>query len=215
MKKTIVSMAAAIALLLNLASCTISMNGDAKPAETPKAAETKTDNGAAAAKPSEAAKTESKPAAPDKTECLKASMPGKKLIADQTFVFDFAPFDKSCFVTFANKEDMVDDKDVPRGSTFHIFRDGKKVYDFPDAFGGMSACWVEGVAFDDLNGDGKTDVVVAGSCLGAKDSYPMNAVFVNTGSKFETDDDKNQQLENFKKISEIKDYVRKNKDKFF
>ncbi|HMS41731.1 MAG TPA: hypothetical protein PKE69_15980, partial [Pyrinomonadaceae bacterium] len=72
----------------------------------------------------------------DKSECLKAKMDGKRLIADQTFVFDFKPFPKSCFVTFASKEDMLDEKDVPRGSTFHIFKDGKLNYDFPDAFDG-------------------------------------------------------------------------------
>jgi hypothetical protein len=160
-----------------------------------------------------AKKTESGGA--DKSACLKASMDGKRLIADQTFVFDYKPFPKSCFVTFASKAEMLDEKDVPRGSTFHIFKDGKLEYDFPDAFDGQTACWVEGVGFDDLNGDGDTDVIIAGSCLGAKNSYPSNAVYENYNDDFRTYSSQNQNLENLKTVGEIKDYVKKNKDKFF
>lgn len=151
----------------------------------------------------------------DKSACLKATMNGKRLIADQTFVFDYEPFKKSCFVTFGSKEEMLDEKDVARGSTFHIFKDGKLVYDFPDAFDGQRACWVEGVGFDDLNGDGDTDVIIAGSCLGAKDSYPSNAVYENFNDDFRTYGSQNQNLENLKTVGEIKEYVKKNKNKFF
>ncbi len=151
----------------------------------------------------------------DKSACLKASKEGKRLIADQTFVFDYEPFRKSCFVTFGSKTEMMDEKDVPRGSTFHIFKDGEIVYDFEDAFDGMPACWVEGVGFEDLNGDGKTEVIIAGSCLAAKDSYPMNAIYLNIRDDFRTYQSSNQHLENLKTVGEIKEYVKKNKDKFF
>lgn len=151
----------------------------------------------------------------DKAACLTAKMDGKRLIADQTFVFDYEPFPKSCFVTFASKEDMLDENDVPRGSTFHIFKDGKNVYDFEDAFDGMSACWVEGVGFEDLNGNGKTEVIIAGSCLGAKDSYSMNAIYENYQDDFRTYRIQNENLDSFKTVKEITDYAKKNNDKFF
>jgi len=151
----------------------------------------------------------------DKSACLKAAIEGKKLIPSQTFVFDYEPFKGACFVTFANKEDMVDDKDVPRGSKFYIYKDGKQVYEFEDAFDGQEACWVEGVGFEDLNADGKTEVIIAGSCLGAKDSYPQNAVYLNLNDDFKTFNTSNSKLENLKTVKEISDYVKKNKNQFF
>ncbi len=160
-------------------------------------------------------KTEKTNKTTDKSACLNAKIEGKKLIADQTFVFDYEPFPKSCFVTFANKADMLDDKDVPRGSTFYIFKDGKQVYDFEDAFDGQPACWVEGVGFEDLNGDGKTEVIIAGSCLAAKDSYPANAVYLNLNDDFRTFSSSNQTLDEFKTVKQISEFVKKNNNKFF
>jgi len=150
----------------------------------------------------------------DKSACLTAKIEGKKLIPAQTFVFDFEPFPKSCFVTFANKEDMLDDKDLPRGSTFYIYKGGKQVYQFADAFDGQPACWVEGVGFEDLNADKKVDVVIAGKCLAAKDSYPLNAVYMNVNDVFKTDSTSNQLLESFTTIKQISDFVKKNQKKF-
>lgn len=170
--------------------------------------------------PAEEAKTTETKSTPvkssiDKSTCLKAKKDGMRLIASQTFVFDHEPFTGSCFVTFGNIDDMVDETDVPRGSTFHIFKDGKIVYDFPDAFAGTPACWVEAVGFNDLNGDGKTDVVIAGRCLAARDSYQQNAVFVNTGTKFTTDENANESLNEFETVKAISQYVERNIKKFF
>lgn len=151
----------------------------------------------------------------DKSACLKASIESKKLIPAQTFVFDYEPFKGACFVTFASKAEMVDDSDVPRGSKFYIYKDGKQIYEFEDAFDGQTACWVEGVGFEDLNADGKTEVIIAGSCLGAKDSYPQNAVYLNLNDDFKTFAGSNQSLENLKTVKEISEYVKKNKNKFF
>lgn len=215
-KKTIILTAFAILV----SSCSFTSNNGKQTVQntntentaTPKPSQETAKNTSKDTKETPAKKTES---SGDKSECLKAKMDGKHLIADQTFVFDFKPFPKSCFVTFASKEDMLDEKDVPRGSTFHIFKDGKLDYDFPDPFDGQTACWVEGVGFDDLNGDGDTDVIIAGSCLGAKNSYPANAVYENYNDDFRTFPSQNQNLENLKTVGEIKDYVKKNKNKFF
>ncbi|MBX3300319.1 MAG: hypothetical protein KF736_12745 [Acidobacteria bacterium] len=157
---------------------------------------------------------ETKPEAA-KIDCKGLSMPGKIAIPKQTFPFDNEPFKGSCFATFGSKEDMLDAKDLPRGSTFHIFKDGKKVYDLPDAFDGMGACWVEAISFDDLNGDKLVDVIMAGSCLSARDSYPQNAVYVNTGKGFTTDSDANEKLQGMKTAKAIEDYVRKHTKEFF
>ncbi len=208
----------AIALLT--VSCTASSNQTAQ-SEPPK-------NSDASATPKPANQTapapnqDSKETVTKKTEstgdqaaCLNAKIEGKRLIANQTFVFDFEPFKKSCFVTFGSKEDMLDEKDVPRGSTFYIYKDGKQIYQFEDAFDGQPACWVEGVGFEDLNNDGKTEVIIAGSCLGAKNSYPMNAVYLNIRDDFKTVSTSNSTLENFKTIKQISDFVKKNNNKFF
>ncbi|CAN5441745.1 hypothetical protein BH10ACI2_BH10ACI2_24840 [soil metagenome] len=147
--------------------------------------------------------------------CPEAKQSGKRFIKSQSFPFDFKPYEGSCFVTFASIDDMVNERDVPRGSTFYLYRDGKQAFAFPDAFGGQHACWIEGVSFKDLNGDGLTDVVLAGSCLAAKDSYPSNAIYVNTGTGFTTDDAANAKLENLSKLKDIETYARKNVKVFF
>lgn len=208
MTKNLIYIFSVPVLCLSLICCTQSAANNANPPEQPKAAGDNTAAPQAKAAETANANTSAAPVLKDKTECLKAKMDGKRLIASQTFLFDHEPFKGSCFVTFASKEDMLDEKDVPRGSTFHLFKDGKKVYDFEDAFDGQSACWVEAVAFEDLDGDKKTDVVVAGSCLGAKDSYPSNAVYMNKGSEFQTIASANQKLEKFTKIKQIVDYIK-------
>ena len=149
----------------------------------------------------------------DKCNDLKLS--GKNFIAKQSFPIDFEPFTGGCFATFGSKEDMLDEKDVPRGSTFHIFKGGKSVLELPDAFDGQAACWVEAVSFKDLNGDGKTDIIMAGSCLGAKDSYPSNAVYANNGKRFTTDAEANSKLSELRSAKAIEDYVSSHMKSFF
>lgn len=201
------------------ASCTFSVN-PTKNTEPPKTNENTNkpaENAAKTPEKKDTKETETKKteSGGDKSACLKAAMDGKRLIANQTFAFDYEPFRKSCFVTFGSKQEMLDEKDVPRGSTFHIFKDGELVYDFEDAFDGMPACWVEAVGFEDLNGDGKTEVIIAGSCLAAKDSYPMNAIYENYQDDFRTYRVQNESLDSFKTVKEISDFAKKNKDKFF
>ncbi len=215
MNKILITMFVAMTVIPSLTACSGTVATNTNPV-----ANTKVENTTSQPKPTESAKIDSNVAAkesvkPDKSACLTAKIDGKKLIADQTFVFDYEPFTKSCFVTFANKEDMLDDKDVPRGSTFYIFKDGKQVYKFDDAFDGQPACWVEGVGFEDLNDDKKTDVIIAGKCLATKDSYSVNAVYANANDKFKTNNTANQELENFKTIKQISDFVKKDSSKFF
>ena len=152
---------------------------------------------------------------PTLAECYQSKVAGKKLVREQTFVFDHKPYEKSCFVTFANPDEMVDERDVPRGSTFHIFTKGDDMFEFPDAFNGQTACWVEALSFDDLNKDGLTDVIMAGKCLGAKDSYPTNAIFVNVGKGFSTNEEANAELDDLKNIQQIREFVGKNLKRFF
>lgn len=109
---------------------------------------------------------------------------------------------------------MVDEKDVPRGSTFHLYKDGKQVFQFPDGFK-FKDSWIEAVSFDDLNGDGLTDVIIAGEWLGTNFSAPTNVVYVNTGSTFTTNKDANQKLDKLSSIAKIKKAVKRDLKSFF
>ncbi len=200
---------AAAGCSLNPTSGNAAANNSPNPNTASAANDAKTNVPAANAQPTPAAKSASA------DRCGEPKMAGKVLIKKQMFPVDFKPFEGSCFVTFASKEEMLDDKDVPRGSTFYIFKDGKQVFAFPDAFGGQPACWIEGVSFTDLNGDGLTDVALAGSCLAAKNSYPSNAVYVNSGTAFTTNGDANTKLENLKTLKEIEAFATKNAKRFF
>lgn len=148
-------------------------------------------------------------------ECGQPKQAGKRFIKSQSFPFDFKPFEGGCFVTFGSVEDMLDEKDLPRGSTFYIYKDGKQVFEFPDGFGGQPACWLAGVSFKDLNGDGLTDVIMAGACLAARDSYPVNAIYKNTGSTFTTKEDANAELGELTSLKDIEAFAKKNLKMFF
>lgn len=172
-------------------------------------------NSASQNKPAAAAPANAVAGKPAGDKCNDLKLSGKTFIAKQSFAIDFEPFAGGCFATFGSKEEMLDEKDVPRGSTFHIFKGGKSVLELPDAFDGQAACWVEAVSFKDLNGDGKTDIIMAGSCLAAKDSYPSNAVYVNNGSRFTTDAEANSKLNELKSAKAIEDYVSSHMKSFF
>ena len=98
------------------------------------------------------------------------------------------------------------------GFLFHSQKNST-IYSFPQPI--YATTPVEGVGFEDLNGDGDTDVIIAGSCLGAKDSYPQNAIYENFNNDFRTYPTQNENIRNLKTVSEIKDYVKRNKNKFF
>lgn len=148
----------------------------------------------------------------DKSACLSAKLADKKLLTSQTFAVDFEPFRNACFVTFHDPEFTA----PALGSEFYIYKDGKEAFKFPNQFNGVTTgCWIEGVAFEDLNGDAMTDVIVAGMCSAKTAPYSENMVYVNTGDGFTTKEDANYKLEKFKKIKDIADFVRKNQNLFF
>lgn len=147
-----------------------------------------------------------------KTDCLSVDTGDNEIVKAQTFPIDFAPFDNSCFVTANNPEF----NDPPMESEFAIYKDGKKVFDFPSQFNGIEfGCRVEGVAFEDLNGDNLRDVAVVGKCSAKSAPYYENMIYVNTGKAFTTDEDANYKLADFKKIKEITEFAKTNKIIFF
>jgi hypothetical protein len=149
---------------------------------------------------------------PPKSECLNVEAGDHAVQAKQTFPIDFEPFRTSCFVTAYNPEY----DDPPLESEFAIYTDGKEVFKFPDQFNGVQfGCWVTGVAFQDLNGDGLTDIIVAGMCSAKTAPYSENMVYANTGKSFTTDINANYKLQDFKKISEIEKFVKANQNLFF
>ena len=147
-----------------------------------------------------------------KADCVNVNTGDKQLLENQTFPIDFAPFERSCFVTSYNPEY----DEPPLEAEFAIYKDGKKVFDFPSQFNGVTfGCWVEAVAFEDLNGDNLKDIVVVGKCSAKTDDYNENMVYVNTGKAFTTNEDANYKISDFTKIKDIADYVKKNKQVFF
>lgn len=207
--------------VLFFASCTIKFNDEAKTEN--KVAE-KPSNTNTANAVSEAPKDPSKgvnikvsddvsEAIPvTKSDCLSVDTGDNEIVKNQTFAIDFAPFTKSCFVTSHNPEY----DDPPMEAEFSIYKNGEKVFDFPDQFNGVTfGCWVDGVAFEDLNDDNLKDVIVVGKCSAKTAPYNENMVYVNTGREFTINEDANYNLSDFKKIKEITDFVRKNKQIFF
>ncbi len=154
---------------------------------------------------------------PDKTnsgrveECRGVDTGDRFLLTSQTFPIDFKPFEKSCFVTTHDPEY----DDPPLGSEISIYKDGQQIYKFDSRFNPNAAtCWVNAVGFEDVNNDGLTDVIVVGQCGAKSDDILANEVYINTGTGFSTDIGANDQLEQFNKIKDIAEFVRKNKQLF-
>jgi len=147
----------------------------------------------------------------DNSSCYKLKRDDLILDKKQTFVVDFKPFEKSCFVTFHDPE-----FDNPAlGSQFYIYKNGKEVFNFPEQFGGANtSCWVDGVAFEDLNNDRLTDIIVVGKCGAKMGEYNENMVYLNNGKGFVTNVNSNAETMDFSKTSQIKEFVTKNPELF-
>jgi hypothetical protein len=198
--------------ILSAASCTVDRNKTIETANQTNAAPQASASPAKTEEKANDSGTKREEKAVTKTDCTKIDTGDKALLAKQTFPIDFAPFEKSCFVTSYNPEF----DDPPLESEFAIYTDGRKVFDFPSRFNGVtSGCWVDAVAFDDLNGDGLKDVTIAGKCGAKMGDYNENMVYVNTGRAFTTSEDANYKIADFTKIKDINDFVRKNKGIFF
>lgn len=147
-----------------------------------------------------------------KTECRSVDTGDKTLLESQTFPIDFAPFQNSCFVTAHNPEY----DDPPLDSEFSIYKDGEQAFIFPDQFNGVTVgCWVEAVSFEDLNNDNLTDIIVAGMCSAKSAPYAENMVYINNGGGFNTSEEANYRLADFKKIKDISNFVKQNRNIFF
>lgn len=148
-----------------------------------------------------------------KAACMVTEVGGKRAVQkSQTFAIDFEPFKGSCFVTSYNPEYG----DIHMETQFDVYKNGKKIFSFPDQFNGSTfGCWVDGVAFRDLNHDGLADVIVVGKCTAKQADYNENMVYVNTGKGFTTREDGNNKLGDLKTIKEITDFVDDNQQIFF
>ena len=194
------------------AACTVSRNTN--PAANNQAQQQQTPVSAATSATAEqVVQTSQKAETKDsQTDCKNVNAGDFKVWAKQTFPVDFKPYQKACFVTLYNPEY----DDPPLESQFAIFREGEKIFDFPEQFNGVKfGCWVDAVAFEDLNGDELKEVIVIGKCSAKTSEYNENMVYVNTGDDFRTDVDANYKLADFSKIKEVNDFVRKNKSSFF
>ncbi|MDI1243407.1 MAG: hypothetical protein PSX80_15955, partial [bacterium] len=130
----------------------------------------------------------------------------------QTFAIDFEPFRNSCFVTSHNPEF----DDPPMESNFAIFKNGKKVFEFPSQFNGINfGCWIDAVSFQDLNNDKRTDVIVVSKCQAKSSEFNENTVYMNDGKGFTTREDANTQLGEFTTVKSVVDFVKENGSMFF
>ena len=143
--------------------------------------------------------------------CYAVDAGKKTVLRSQTFAIDFEPYKNSCFVTSHDPQY----KDPPLDSEFAIYRDGRKVFDFPDQFNGVTVgCWIEAVAFQDVNGDNLTDIVIVGKCSAKTAPYNENMVYLNNGKTFFTREDANSQLSDLKTVRDILGYIKGNPQAF-
>lgn len=161
---------------------------------------------------SNASRVDNKALAAAKQECLETETGDDVVMKTQTFPIDFDPFSGSCFVTTYNPEY----DDPPMESHYAIYKNGKKIFDFPEQFNGATfGCRVDGVSFQDLNNDKRKEVIVVGKCSTKGGPYNENMVYINTGKAFVTRADGNNKLSDFTKIKEIADFVQDNKEIYF
>ena len=147
-----------------------------------------------------------------KKDCESTDTGDNALLKSQTFPVNFEPFRNTCFVTSYNPEY----DDPPMESEIAIYKDGRKVFDFPGQFNGvLTGCWIDAVSFQDLNADGLTDIIAVGKCSAKTAPYNENVLYVNTGKAFITDENANYKLADFKRASEIADFVKRNQQLFF
>ncbi|NNE99791.1 MAG: hypothetical protein HKN25_12290 [Pyrinomonadaceae bacterium] len=146
-----------------------------------------------------------------KAACLSVDVGKKFPLKSQTFPIDFEPFRDSCFVTYHDPENS----DPPIGSEIGIFKNGRKIYTFETRYHADAAtCWVEAVSFQDLNADKLVDIIVVGKCGAKSGDMQGNEVFINTGKGFHTSVAANDKLEQFTKLKDIAEFVKKNKTEF-
>jgi hypothetical protein len=199
--------------LLGAASCNfVNDEGVRKTSSTPKPAVTTTPSIEAKEPSTGGGKATPEKAAVQSDECLSVDAGDNVVFKKQTFAIDFEPFKRSCFVTEHNPEY----DDPPLESQFGIYKDGKKVFDFPGQFNGTTfGCWVEAVSFQDLNADSLTDIIVAGKCSAKASPYNENMVYVNDGKGFRTNEDANTRLSEFETVKDIAGFVKENREMFF
>lgn len=144
--------------------------------------------------------------------CFEIDTGDNVILKSQTFAIEFEPFRGSCFVTTHNPEF----DEPPLESEIAIYRKDRRVFDFPHQFNGVtSGCWVEAVGFQDLNADGRIDVIVAGKCSARTAPYNEHMVYVNNGRSFTTNMDANTRLSEFSTVKDIAEFVRQNQAMFF
>jgi hypothetical protein len=205
-----------ISLLLALTGCSLFRSGadqaaNQKPANNANSAPAAS-NGEAAVAANSPAKDRSTEITVTKKDCEGVDTGDNALLKSQTFPINFEPFRNSCFVTAYNPEY----DDPPMESEIAIYKDGRKVFDFPNQFNGvLTGCWIDAVSFQDLNADGLTEVIVVGKCSAKTAPYNENVLYVNTGKAFVTDENANYKLADFKKASDIADFVKRNQNLYF
>jgi hypothetical protein len=110
-----------------------------------------------------------------------AAAEGGTVVAKQSFDTEFAGFGKVRFVS------LNEFRNSPPKCRFELRRGGRAVYRFPEPRANTWACEkITAVAFADVNGDGRKDVIVMAKAVtgigptGAR-PFDANTVYYNTG----------------------------------
>lgn len=147
----------------------------------------------------------------DNSACYKLTREDLMVDKKQTFALDFKPFEGACFVTFHDPEF----DNPPLGSQYFIYKDGQEIFNFPENFnGGNAGCWIDAVSFEDVNNDQLKDIIIVGKCGAKMGDYNENMVYINNSKEFVTNVKTNEEMMDFKKISQIQDFVKKNPTMF-
>jgi hypothetical protein len=200
-----------IACVLALSACSGNVENTKQTPTNANIANTAANEGSARATPTATPnKTNETEAA--KSECYKVKTGDNVVQKSQTFPVNFEPFKGGCFVTSYNPEY----DNPPMETQFAIYKSGKKVFDFPDQFNGATfGCWVDAVAFQDVNHDNLTDIIVIGKCSTKGGPYNENTIYINTGKTFLTRPDGNNRLGDFKTTKEVADFAEDNPQIFY
>lgn len=140
---------------------------------------------------------------------------GYRLVSDSVYPFSFDK-DKACFFAFYTQnpdvggEPRIDDNAIWYG--YYKIKNPSKIYEYPKPPDNLwgAVCNISAVSFYDMNGDGKADITVIGSCNKRNAiNYTYPFVFIRQENSYVLDEKVYSNLFGFVglNISDIRAYI--------